>query len=198
VLEFSPVISEGVDHAANVEMLAKYWKAVGVNVVLKGESTDLRDARITGNEAQLSLNGGSTTFDDNLVPAPHHYVLWHQWADAGYGPLWVQWKLTNGAQGEKPPEDLLQMTQNWEKVLVTADEQERIRLGHEIFRWNAENVLTIGLVGLLPGPEIVRDNMRNVPPTGLDGGVCGTALIDYYYPEQFYFKQPLYDTQKQY
>jgi peptide/nickel transport system substrate-binding protein len=196
VLEFAPVISEGADHAANAEMLAKYWKAVGVDVVLKSESTELRDARITGNEAQLSLNGGATTTDDNLVPAPHHYVLWHQWADAGYGPLWVQWKLTNGEQGEKPPEDLLQMTQNWEKILVTADEAERIRLGREIFRWNAENVLTIGLVGLLPGPEIVRNNMRNVPPTGLDGGVAGTALIDYYYPEQFYFKQPLFDTQQ--
>jgi peptide/nickel transport system substrate-binding protein len=179
-------------------MLVKYWKAIGVEVLLKGEASELLSARILGNEHQLSLGGGATTTDDNLVPAPHHYVLWHMWSDAGYGPLWVQWYLTKGEKGEKPPQDLLDQTHNWEKILTTVDQTEMVRLGHEIFRWNAENVLTIGLVGLLPGPEIVRDNMRNVPPTGLDGGVAGTALIDYYNPEQFYFKQPLYDTQQKY
>jgi peptide/nickel transport system substrate-binding protein len=196
IFEFAPGVSEGADRAANSEMLVKYWKVIGLEIVLKSEAGELLDARINGNEHQMSLGGGATTTDDNLVPAPHHYVLWHMWSDAGYGPLWVQWYLTKGEKGEKPPADLLEQTQNWEKILITADEKERVRLGHEIFRWNAENILTIGLVGLLPGPEIVRDNMRNVPATGLDGGVAGTALIDYYNPEQFYFKQPLYDTQK--
>ena len=113
-------------------------------------------------------------------------------------PLWVTWYLTKGERGERPPDDLLEMTHKFEQMLTTADEKDRIELGRDIFRWNAENILTIGLVGLIPGPEIVRDNMRNVPETGLDGGVAGTALIDYYYPEQFTFTQPLYPNQENY
>jgi peptide/nickel transport system substrate-binding protein len=198
VMDFVPQIFEGADGTATAEILVRYWKAVGVECVLKSESDALIDARVTGNEAQFSLWGGATTTDDNLIPAPHHYVLWHQWADAGYGPLWVQWALTDGKEGEKPPADLIRMTDNWKKLLVSADEQEILRLGREIFRWNAENILTIGMVGMIPAPEIVRDNMRNIPPTGMDGGTAGTALIDYYYPEQFYFKPPLYPNQTSY
>jgi len=198
ILDTTGSVHEGVDDAATAEMLVKYWKAIGIDVMIKTESGDLFNARVLGNEHQLSLGGGSTTTDDNLVMAPHHYVLWHQWSDAGYGPLWVTWYLTKGKRGEKPPQELIEVTKKWEKILVTVDKEERIRLGREILKWNAENVLTIGLVGQIPGPEIVRVNLRNIPPTGLDGGVAGTALIDYYYPEQFFFKHPLFEAQKRY
>jgi len=198
ILDAVPGIEEGADSIATAEMLVKYWRTIGINIVVKSESGDLFEARVLGNEHQLSLGGGSTTTDDNLIMAPHHYVLWHMWSDAGYGPLWVTWYLTKGERGERPPEDLIEVTKKWEKILVTVDEQERVRLGREIFRWNAENILTIGLVGMLPGPEIVRVNLRNIPPTGLDGGIAGTALIDYYWPEQFFFRAPLFEGQKRY
>jgi len=198
IFDIIPGIHEGQDAVATAEMLVKYWREIGIDIMIKSVSGELFNARVLGNEHQLSLWGGSTTTDDNLVMAPHHYVLWHMWSDAGYGPLWVTWYLTKGERGERPPEELIEVTKKWEKILVIIDEQERVRLGREIFRWNAENILTIGLVGMVPGPEIVRVNLRNVPPTGLDGGIAGTFLIDYYWPEQFFFKGPLFEGQKRY
>jgi len=198
ILLIVPGVSEGEDSVATSELLVKYWKRVGVEVKIESVSGELFNARVLGNEHQLSLGGGATTTDDNLVMAPHHFVLWHQWTDSGYGPLWITWYLTKGEKGEKPPQEVIDVTRKWEQVLTAANDEERLRLGREIFRWNAENILTIGLVGMVPGPDVVRKNLRNVPPTGLDGGIAGTALIDYYYPEQFYYEPPLTETQKLY
>ena len=195
-LETDTVISEGQDPIAIAELLEKYWETVGIDMRVKTESNELFESRVLGNEHQMALSGGATTTDDNLFLAPHHYVLWWQATDSAWAPLWVTWYLTDGEKGERPSEDVLKMTKKWEKVITTVDKEERIRIGREILGWAAEEVLTIGLVGMVPGPEIVRKNLRNIPPTGLDGGVAGTALIDYYYPEQFFFEHPLLETQK--
>lgn len=69
----------------------------------------------------------------------------------------------------------------------TLSEKERIRLGKEILKSNAENLWTIGTVGLAPHPVIVRTNLRNVPEKAFFGW---DTLWNYpYNPCQFFFKQ---------
>ena len=48
-------------------------------------------------------------------------------------------------------------------MLATLDAAERIRLGKEILRSQAENIWVIGLVGYPPVPIVTRANLRNIP-----------------------------------
>lgn len=103
---------EGYDVSATAELLVKYWRAIGLDVTIKSSSWELWDQRVTGNLHQLSLGGGAACTDDNLFMAPNHYVLYHDWSDGAWGPLWVKWYLTGGKIGEKPPEDILKVTKS--------------------------------------------------------------------------------------
>lgn len=61
---------------------------------------------------------------------------------------------------------------------VSAEEQ--IELGREIFRLNADNVWTIGTVGLSPmvmGTVVVKNNFRNVPEQAFNSVVTQTPGI---------------------
>jgi len=194
IVDVFPDAWEGVSRPPIAEMIARQWKAIGIDASIKTESIPLCSARVTGNEYQLALVDGCSASDDNFIVAPHHFVLWNNWMEGINGP-WVVWYLTEGKKGEKPPEELIRVTKEFEKLKTTVDEKERIRLGKDILRSNAENLWTIGTVGLLPIPCPVRNNLRNIPEKG-PFGVAGTWSIDYFHPEQFFFKHPLLESQK--
>jgi hypothetical protein len=49
------------------------------------------------------------------------------------------------------------------------DQQRRIVLGKNILRSTAENLWTIGTIGLAPHPLIVKDRLKNVTAKGYWG-----------------------------
>jgi len=69
----------------------------------------------------------------------------------------------------------------------TVDEKEKIRLGKEILSSQAENLWTIGTVTLVPIPFVVKNNLRNVPETNVEG--WDTLDMSPYQPSQFFFKK---------
>ncbi len=192
---------EGVNQVSIGEMYVKYFRKIGVDTELKVETGELYDVRVLGNKAQLNLDEAMSTGDDNLIVNPGSLVFYPNWAENAFCPLWKVWYLTDGEKGEKPEgssgEELLKNMKKWEQLKVTVDEEERIRLGKDIIRSAVENVWIIGYIGAVPVPWIVRNNLRNVPPTGQSGGAAGTAIGgDYLYGEQFFFRGPLFEGQK--
>ncbi|GAI52360.1 unnamed protein product, partial [marine sediment metagenome] len=101
--------------------------------------------------------------------------------------LWGQWYQSGGEAGEEPPTEMKRLLDLWEKMKTTMDEEERVRLGKEILASQAENLWTIGTVGLAPAPIIVRDNLRNIPESALLG--WDVLFGSPYTPEQYFFKQ---------
>ncbi len=66
------------------------------------------------------------------------------------------------------------------------DPQDRIRLGKDLLKSQADNLWVIGTVGLWPAPVVVKNNLRNVPEKGLHGW---DVMWTYpYNPEQFFLK----------
>lgn len=187
--------AEGLDHIPVMEMVSRYWKSIGIDARTKSVSRELYMSRLPANEAQASVSGGMSASDDCFIVAPHHVVLWTNWAEGNFGPLWVEWYLSDGQTGERPPEELIRVTKQFEKMLITQDQEEMIRLGKDILRSNAENLWTIGTVGLFPVPIIARNNLRNIMEKG-QWGVAGASNIDYYRSEQWFFKHPLLESQK--
>lgn len=168
------------------ELVQKYWDAIGIKVAVKEVSYELQSTRDMGNLMQMSLwHADRCGF---LFPLePFWWVpMRHQW-EVTWCPLWSQWYLNGGKAGEEPPKEMKRLIQLWEMMQSTLSEKERIRLGKEILKSNAENLWTIGTVGLAPHPVIVRSNLRNVPEKAFFGW---DTFFNYpYNPCQFFFKQ---------
>ncbi len=168
------------------ELVQRYWDAIGIKVAVKEVTGELQSTRAMANLMQMSLwHADRCGF---LFPLePFWWVpMRHQW-EVTWCPLWSQWYLSGGKAGEEPPKEAKNLIQLWERMQRTLSEKERIRLGKEILKSNAENLWTIGTVGLAPHPVIVRTNLRNVPEKAFFGW---DTLWNYpYNPCQFFFKQ---------
>ncbi len=168
------------------EMVREYWAALGIQVKIKLDTRELLSTRAAANEIDVSEWTGSRsifTFPKeplNWTPVrPGDEVIWSN--------EWSRWYVTEGKAGEEPPEEIKELHELWEKMKTTMDEEERIRLGKELLRRGAENVWTIGTVGMAPKPCVVRKNLRNIPKTALKG--YDIMRLVPRHPEQFFFKQ---------
>jgi peptide/nickel transport system substrate-binding protein len=175
------------------ELVKEDWKEVGVDLRLKLVGGGIVIQRYSENQAQMGLwVGDRSAFLFNVDPlwyVPISYTYAIAWA-----PLWGKWCATKGKEGEEPAEEVKKNIERWGQFNATMNEEERTRLGKEILRSQAENLWTIGVVGLTPAPVIIRDNLRNVPEEALFGW-------DYYMtlpwkPSTYFFKSPLYPSQK--
>lgn len=175
------------------ELVKEQWKEAGVDLRLKLVAGGLVIQRYSENEAQMGLwVGDRSAFLFNIDPlwfVPIGYTYAIAWA-----PLWGKWYVTKGEEGEEPPSEVKKNIERWEQFRIALNEEERIRLGKEILRSQAENLWTIGVVGLAPVPVIVRDNLRNVPEQALFGWDYWMTLP--WKPSQFFLKSPLYPSQK--
>jgi peptide/nickel transport system substrate-binding protein len=163
------------------ELVRDHWKAVGVEINVKSISRQLLSERIRANEEPLSLwHGDNVT--DILFPMERKWFVPAVKDSMAWCPLWAQWYETNGEQGEEPPDEIKQIFEWWENFRTTLDPE----WAYKILSAQAENVWSIGTVGLAPHPLIVKNNLRNVAE---DGIFAWDDLWTYpYYPEQWFFK----------
>jgi len=176
------------------ELVKEYWKKIGINLNLKIFKRDILRQRGWANEIPFGLwtnDRAALLFETE----PKWCVaMSYEGQPDIWQILWGQWYTTDGKEGEEPPEEIKKNVERWEKMRVTMDEEERIRLGKEILRSQAENLWTIGTVGLAPHVIIVRNNLRNVPEKALYS--WDYMWTDIANPEQFFFKHPLLESQK--
>jgi len=169
------------------EMIKEYWEAVGVQTVLKFMDRSLLGKRIAANEVNVSAWNADKASDLRWPALPALWVPINTGDDTIWGYQWALWHRTDGKEGEEPPAEPKRLIGVWEEYIVTLDEERKMYLAKEILRSNAENLWTIGTVGLSPTPVIVRKNLRNVPETGLHG--YAVMRLRPKHPEQFFFKQ---------
>ena len=167
------------------ELVKEYWQNLGIDVTLKQISGELDQQRYVGNQVQVGLWHGDCAsdwlFSTNSFIVP--YI--NQWG-VTWGPKWGDWYMTKGAQGEEPPAEIKRILKVREDFLKAVDPQERVRLGKDLLRSQAENLWVIGTVGLWPAPVVVKNNLRNIPEKGLHGW---DVMWTYpYNPEQFFLK----------
>ena len=126
------------------EMIRAHWQAIGINaIVTEGERTMIA-ARIENNDVPVFAFVGDG--NDHLFTYPNIIPLWPR--DAG-APLWGQWHWSNGESGVEPDPTMKGVLEKYTAALIASDE-DRIRLGQEIWATFADNVYIIGCVGLSP------------------------------------------------
>ncbi len=148
-----------------VEMVAAYWTAVGVKSEVKVSERQLFYRR----KAALLHDAGVWWGADEQYP-----VLDPRWFlpisdESLYGIDYAKYFNTNGLRGTKPPEDMQQALDLFQKIRETPDEVKQRQLFQQIIDLNMKNLWTIGTIGQVPSLVAVKDDFRNVPDVAMAG-----------------------------
>lgn len=168
------------------ELVVEYWRAIGCNVQFKEISGELTDQRYTGNLVEFGLWHGDKVTDVLFSVSPQFLVPYNVGWETVWGTEWARWYTSEGVDGEEPPEEIKNLYTWWEELKMAVDPAERVELGRNILRSQAENLWVIGVVGLTPKPVIVKKNIGNFLKEGLHG--WDVVWTCYTHPESFFFE----------
>jgi len=145
------------------ELVRDHWNDLGIELIMKSITRSLLTPKIAANEEPMSLWHGDETADTLFFRRPKFFAPLDG-DESAWGALWGRWYNTRGQDDtavEPPPEikDLF----TWLDMYAETGDAEWC---HNALESQAENVWTIGTVGLAPCPLIVRNNLRNVAETG--------------------------------
>ena len=166
------------------EMVKEYWESVGVKTSIKTVERSLYAKRGETGERDVGV------WDNAQLES---IMVLFGFAGIGLNdiPLWYQWKVTKGKQGEEPPE-YVKMYYKWmdEARKLPLGSPKYIELMQKIFDSNAENVWQIGTVGLVPKPFIISKKLQNVPvKEGILWSEWDSMFSQPYLHEQWLFEE---------
>ena len=171
----------------NVELVAEYWREVGVEMNPKIISGELHAERLPANLMDVTLHHGDGSTDIRFPVWAGRLVTIGPagWLGGITGPEYGRWLQTGGEQGEEPPKLVKEMYEWWEEAQVTPDTDRLFELCQSILEAQAENIILIGTIAEAPFPLVVRKNLRNVPEDG--SWAWDNAWISSSNPEQMFF-----------
>jgi peptide/nickel transport system substrate-binding protein len=168
------------------EMIGQQWRRIGIDLEVQLLESALAGTKGAANETQLYMHTGDGS--DHLFTYPTH--VFPSTPTTHGGVLYYKWFASAGSQGKEPPPRLKEVMDKFRQAFGVPEE-EKIRLGKEIWKITAEEVWTIGVVGLAAataGVRVVKNGLRNVPArqyNGPDGMTPGTSR-----PVTFYWATP--------
>jgi peptide/nickel transport system substrate-binding protein len=168
------------------EMIREQWKKIGINLVIQEVERSLAIRRAAANEQQLSAwnNDGS----EHLFTFPQHVFPYDPNSLASSGILYTQWFNSAGTQGKEPPPRLRELMDKWRQAF-SVPEEERVKLGKEVWKIAAEEVYAIGVIGMgaaSMGVRVAKTNLGNVPSRQYNSPDAKTPSISR--PVTFFWK----------
>lgn len=185
-LEITTLGGQFLQFTQIAEMIREHWKRIGIDLNVQEVERSLAIRRAAANEQQLSAwnNDGS----EHLFTFPGHVFPYDPNSLASSGILYTQWFQSAGTQGKAPPPRLRELMEKWRKAFGVPEE-ERIKLGKEVWKIAAEEVYVIGVIGMgaaSMGVRLAKVNLGNVPSrqyNSPDGKTPGISR-----PVTFYWK----------
>jgi peptide/nickel transport system substrate-binding protein len=171
------------------EMLANYWREVGIDATNKESTESLINDRLNTGQVHCTM-WHADRCTDMLLPME---MRWYIPTDSGQGGVSSVWAKYYQAADKtaaglvKPPDNILNYYNLFDQMQSVVSEDERVKIGQQIFDGLAEAPLAIGLLLECPAPLIYNKNMRNLPrPKVLMGwDSYGNSI---YHPEAFYYE----------
>jgi peptide/nickel transport system substrate-binding protein len=168
------------------EMIREQWKKIGIDLVVQEVERSLAIRRADANEQQLCAwnNDGS----EHLFTFPGHVFPYSIGALCTSGPLYAKWFQSAGAQGKEPPERLRELMEKFRRAFGVPEE-DRAKLGKEVWKIAAEEAHIIGVIGMgaaSMGVRIAKTNLGNVPSRQYNSPDGKTPAISR--PVTFYWK----------
>jgi peptide/nickel transport system substrate-binding protein len=164
------------------EILAEYWRELGIEVALNFQPSQSWVAFVRAGEHTVA----------GYLSATIQWVVDPIWlvptADtAYYAPLTGLYYATNGQQGNEPTGALLELQQTFDAMKAATDPEEQIELGRQITRIHSENLFHVGYVQGFQ-PVLADANFRNIPH---DNGLEDFRIYfpRYMQPEQWWLDE---------
>ena len=145
-----------------MNLMANYWRAVGIDTQVKAVDRALFDTRRLANEHDAVVWAGAGGID--VILNPPYYFPWSSRAD--YAQPWYVWyaKPTNPTTApEEPPAATKEQMELYRQLIATGDPARQGELMRRILAIAAEEFYTIGISLPGNGYGIVKNNFRNVP-----------------------------------
>ena len=173
--------------AITMELVADYWRAVGVDLRLKLVDRSLQSARAQAGEMQMTLWHADKVMDVLFPLLPDWFVPHRAGWDIAMWNDWARYYQTGGRIGEEPPPVIKQIHRWNDQFREATDPTERMIAGRKIVNAASENLWTIGTVGQAPHPMVISRRLKNVPTTGIWGWDNRWTLA--YHPSTWYFDE---------
>jgi peptide/nickel transport system substrate-binding protein len=163
------------------ELVAEYWKAIGIEIQWKTVTRTLLTQTVLANEEPMSLWHGDLSADPLFLRDTGHFIP-RDGDNSAWAVLWGRWHNTGGEVGIEPPEVIKDLYRWFEEYNLTDSDEPAAN----VLASQAEHVWSIGTVGNAPHPLFVRNSLRNVSETG--GYWTWDTLWSFpEFPEQWFF-----------
>ncbi len=160
------ILWDAIDNVPMDELITEYWKNVGVDAEINTSTREAFQQALIANEVQASV-----WFADVVAAIDMHTrPIWFRppygldTTPVGGGLAWRNWWLTNGAQGEEPPDyykEQMQLVDQFQQSSLGSDEYNT--LGKEIVTRTVQQMLEIGTVGEVPYIYVRSNRIQNFP-----------------------------------
>ncbi|MCC7368270.1 MAG: ABC transporter substrate-binding protein [Chloroflexi bacterium] len=144
------------------EMVREHWKAIGLQADVKENERSLAEKLISANEHHIAIRAADG-IEDIYAQDPGN--AFPSSGTSYNGPLYGRWFASGGTQGKEPPPRMKEMMELYQKAMGVPD-AERIALTKQVWSILAEELWTIGTVGLSPattGVRVSKNNLGNIP-----------------------------------
>jgi peptide/nickel transport system substrate-binding protein len=167
------------------EMIATQWKKIGIKAEVVELERSLATQRVAANEQQARVSWGDGS--EHLFTFPFHVFPFDNTSE--FGPLYGLWFQSGGSKGKEPPPRLRQLYAMYTQAFGVPEE-ERLRLGKEIWKIVIDEQWSIGIAGLSPaamGIRVAKVNLGNVPARQFNSPDTKTPAISQ--PVTFFWKK---------
>lgn len=146
--------------APAMELITEYWREVGINVVPRSVDSSVWRQAQTTNEFDVTMYP-HTGVAPRILSSPSNFVPTS--SANHWGNLWYQWWSSDGERGEAPPAEIARLFELNDTIQTDPDPAKRDSAVREMLASTAENLWSIGTLGLYPQLGIYNKNMVNVP-----------------------------------
>jgi peptide/nickel transport system substrate-binding protein len=161
------------DFTPVAELVADYWKNVGINVTTKALEGGLRATRKSANELKATLGWSSATVWWNFVP----FLA----GDENFGPAWSEWWTSGGVAGVEPTLPAIKEFYSLMDKAWVVSPEERKQVVKDFTQLMYDNVFWFGIVDKAKYAVLINKDMGNVAKKGFGIGAQFAG-------EQYFFR----------
>jgi len=169
-----------------MSLVARYWRAVGIDARLNTANPELIVERGQANKHDVSVWAGEGGLDAVILLNPYNYLpLLNPYSY--FAVRWVEWYQSDGKEGETPPPPVRRQMELYDQVRATADSETQVRLMKEVLRIAKEQFHAIGVSILQDEYGTVTNRIGNWPKFTTQGAwvYCPVAPTN---PCQYFIK----------
>jgi peptide/nickel transport system substrate-binding protein len=167
-------------------LIAGWWNDLGINALVKEVTSQALREKGTANDIDITMEWDEP-FEPVLISNVSSMVVPFSDFTPLMGVPWRDWLTSGGASGVEPPDwakRLDEIGKVWPTVVPGSEEYTA--LAKELVQIHHDNLIIIGTVGRIPKPNVVSNNLGNVPEFTITNYGYGYSYA--FRADQWYFK----------